>query len=88
MGRVKAGWIRGALGRCWDGPSAAGSGDEADDGAAGGFPSLEPQHRGLSADPRPPGRRQNLPPSHPQSLPRPISVCCGQQKRYIVLKLH
>lgn len=75
VGRVKAGWIRGALGQCWAGPSAAGSGDEADGGEAGGFPSLGLPRRGQSADPRRPGRLQNLLPSHPQSLLRPISAC-------------
>lgn len=78
--RVKAGWIRGALGQCWDGPSAAESGDEADGEAAEGFPSPELLRRGLSADPHRPGRLQNLLPSHPQSLLHPISACCIHHK--------
>lgn len=80
--RGEAGWLRGALGQHWVGPSAAGSGGGAAGGATAGCLSQGPQHCGLLADPPPRGHHQNLLPSHLQSLPRPISVCCvGVQYR-------
>lgn len=75
MWHAAAGWLRGAPGPHWDGPSEAGSGGEADGEVAGECPSQEPLPRGLLADLPLPDRRRNLHPSHLRSHPHPISVC-------------